>query len=245
MQKEHAQQQAIVKVIKKLIKQHKSRAKTDERRGQERVDFVQPVKIRTEDGKEFAILSRDLSATGVRLLGTKRLLGQKVQLELPNGSPPCRLSVASCGRAPSATTCSRTAAVLWSSWREKWIPRLAATRRGAADLAYALRVAAKRIRSLDPQLRRHLRVDFLDRVRQRFAVSRHVLFTIKVDQRGQHARRVAAHVAKENDRLRIVRFRGERFFKDGQTLLGLPGDLPDRECGLKLRFAVLVVHELF
>jgi hypothetical protein len=93
LQKEHVQQQAIVKVIKKLIKQHKTRAKTDERRGQERVDFVQPVKIRTEDGKEFALLSRDLSATGVRLLGTKRLLGQKVQLELPNADAPLRLLV--------------------------------------------------------------------------------------------------------------------------------------------------------
>ena len=93
VQKEHAQQQTIVKAIKKLIKQHKTRAKTDERRGQERVDFIQPVKIRTEDGKEIALLSRDLSATGVRLLGTKRLLGQKVQLELPSDEKPCRLLV--------------------------------------------------------------------------------------------------------------------------------------------------------
>jgi hypothetical protein len=93
LQKEHAQQQAIVKVIKKLIKQHKRQAKTDERRGQERVDFIQPVKVRTEDGKEFALLSRDLSATGVRLLGTKRLLGQKVQLELPNGNATCCMRV--------------------------------------------------------------------------------------------------------------------------------------------------------
>ena len=42
---------------------------------------------------EFALMSRDLSATGVRLLGTKRLLGQKVQLELPDGETPCRLLV--------------------------------------------------------------------------------------------------------------------------------------------------------
>lgn len=93
LQKEHARQSAIVKVIKKLIKAHKSRSKTDERRGQTRVDFIQPVKIRTEDGKVYGLLSRDLSATGVRLLGTKQLLGQKVQLELPNGKAPCRLLV--------------------------------------------------------------------------------------------------------------------------------------------------------
>ncbi len=95
VQKEHAQQQAIQKVIRKLIKQHKTRAKDDERRHQVRVDFIQPVKIRTEDGKEYALMSRDLSATGVRLLGTQRLLGQKVQLELPSGNdePACRLEV--------------------------------------------------------------------------------------------------------------------------------------------------------
>ena len=93
LQKEHAQQQAIQKAIRRLIKQHRQRGKDDERRRQARVDFIQPVKVRTEDGHEHALLSRDLSATGIRLLGTKRLLGQKVQLELPggDGNPPCRL----------------------------------------------------------------------------------------------------------------------------------------------------------
>jgi hypothetical protein len=95
LQKEHVQHQAVEKAIRRLIKQHKRKSKTDERRGQARIDFVQPVKVRTEDGKEFALMSRDLSATGVRLLGTKRLLGQKVQLELPsgNGDPACKLLV--------------------------------------------------------------------------------------------------------------------------------------------------------
>lgn len=95
LQKEHAQQQAIQKVIRKLIKQHRSRGKGDERRRQARVDFIQPVKIRTEDGTESTLMSRDLSATGVRLLGTKRLLGQKVQLILSTGNEEesCRLLV--------------------------------------------------------------------------------------------------------------------------------------------------------
>jgi hypothetical protein len=95
LQKEHAQQQAIQKVIRNLIKQHRRHGAGDERRGQARVDFIQPVKIRTEDGNEYTLMSRDLSATGVRLLGTKRLLGQKVQLDLPgpDGDAPCRLLV--------------------------------------------------------------------------------------------------------------------------------------------------------
>ncbi len=94
-EKERAQQQAIQKVIRKLIKQHRSRGKEDERRNQSRVDFIQPVKVRTEDGTEHALVSRDLSATGVRLLGTKRLLGHKVQIELPSGNaePARRLLV--------------------------------------------------------------------------------------------------------------------------------------------------------
>jgi hypothetical protein len=95
VQKEYDQQRAIQKAIRKLIKEHRNHHKRDERRGQARVDFVQPVKVRTDDAKEFTLISRDLSATGVRLLGTKRLLGQKVQLELPgtNGAPLCRLVV--------------------------------------------------------------------------------------------------------------------------------------------------------
>jgi hypothetical protein len=95
VRKERAQQQAIQKVIRRLIRQHRSRANKDDRRNQARVDFIQPVKVRTEDGKQYALMSRDLSATGVRLLGTKRLLGQKVQIELPGGDeePACRLSV--------------------------------------------------------------------------------------------------------------------------------------------------------
>lgn len=93
LQKEHAQQQQIVKVIRRLIRQHKRQSKADDRRGETRVDFIQPVKVRTEDGKEYALLSRDLSATGVRLLGTRRLLGQKVQLEFSDGVASHRLAV--------------------------------------------------------------------------------------------------------------------------------------------------------
>jgi hypothetical protein len=93
LQKEHAQKQAIQKAIRQLIKQHRSRHKQDERRGQTRVDFIHPIKVHTEDGKEHTLLSRDVSPTGIRLLGTKRLLGQKVQVDLPTGNDhaSCRL----------------------------------------------------------------------------------------------------------------------------------------------------------
>lgn len=95
LQKEQEKQRQIEKVIRQLIKSHRAAAKRDERRGQMRVDFIQPVKVRTDDEKEFTLLSRDLSPTGIRILGTKRLLGQKVHVELAVGedTPPCRLLV--------------------------------------------------------------------------------------------------------------------------------------------------------
>ena len=36
-----------------------------------------------EDGRQFTLLSRDLSPAGIRLVGTRRLLGQRVKIVLP------------------------------------------------------------------------------------------------------------------------------------------------------------------
>jgi hypothetical protein len=93
--KEHEQQFAVQRAIRRLIRQHRGPSKDRERRERARVDFIHPVKVRTEEGKEHTLLSRDLSATGIRLLGTRRLLGQKVQLDLPgeDGKCACRLLV--------------------------------------------------------------------------------------------------------------------------------------------------------
>jgi hypothetical protein len=85
LHEQQEQQRRIEKVVRQVIKVHKDSGKLQERRGEARVDFVQPVKVRTEDGKEFTLLSRDLSSTGIRLVGTRRLLGHKVQLSLPQG----------------------------------------------------------------------------------------------------------------------------------------------------------------
>lgn len=76
------QQRAIAKVIKSLIKEHKDAVKERERRGQIRVDFIHPVKVQTEDGKEMLLMCRDISTTGIRLIGTQRLLGHKVKITI-------------------------------------------------------------------------------------------------------------------------------------------------------------------
>jgi PilZ domain len=83
LQQEQSQQQAIQRAIRRLIKEYHASATRQERRVEERIDFVQPVKVETEDGRQFTLLSRDLSPTGMRLVGTKRLLGHKVRVNLP------------------------------------------------------------------------------------------------------------------------------------------------------------------
>jgi hypothetical protein len=95
LQKEQEQQRFIHQVVQRLIRQHKKARKQRDRRGAERIDFIQPVRVQLEDGRQFTLLSRDLSANGIRLLGTKRLLGQKVKVQIPqaNGEAICRLLV--------------------------------------------------------------------------------------------------------------------------------------------------------
>ena len=80
--------------MRRLIRQHKAAARI-ERRVEDRLDFIQSVKVRTEDGREHTLLSRDLSSTGIRLVGTVRLLGQKVRVSFAAdaGSEPSHFTV--------------------------------------------------------------------------------------------------------------------------------------------------------
>jgi hypothetical protein len=82
-------QQRVHEVVQELLQQHRA-ARSVERREQDRVDFIQPVQVRVEDGRTFTLLSRDLSPSGIRLVGTRRLLGQKVRVQVarPGGGSP-------------------------------------------------------------------------------------------------------------------------------------------------------------
>jgi hypothetical protein len=93
LQKELEQQRIIQKAVRQILKNYRDAAKQEDRRSQNRVDFMQALKVHTEDGKEYGLVSRDLSPTGMRLLGTKQLLGQKIRVDLPQGkeAAPCRL----------------------------------------------------------------------------------------------------------------------------------------------------------
>jgi hypothetical protein len=87
VRQEQSHQRDIHKAVRQLIKQYNALASKIERRVQDRVDFVQQVKVRTEDDREYTLLSRDLSPTGIRLISTRRFLGQKLRLTIPGGNP--------------------------------------------------------------------------------------------------------------------------------------------------------------
>jgi hypothetical protein len=83
LQQEQMQQRLIQRAIRRLIRRHQQQTNSPERRQQDRVDFVQPVTVEMEGGRQCTLLSRDISLTGIRLVGTRRLLGQKVRVSLP------------------------------------------------------------------------------------------------------------------------------------------------------------------
>jgi hypothetical protein len=83
VRKEQTQLRDIQKAVQKLIRQHRAAASAVERREEDRYEFIQPVRVCTEDDREFTLLSRDISPTGIRLIGTRRFLGQKVRVSIP------------------------------------------------------------------------------------------------------------------------------------------------------------------
>jgi hypothetical protein len=85
MELEQHQQRIIQRALRQLIRQYKTEAARIERRQNGRIDFIQQVKVQTEDGREFTLLTRDISTTGIRLIGTRSLLGQKVRVHIPRG----------------------------------------------------------------------------------------------------------------------------------------------------------------
>jgi hypothetical protein len=89
VRQEQSQQRGIQKTIRQIIRQVKNAAAQVERREQERVDFIQQVKVKTEDQREYTMLTRDLSPTGIRLIGTRRFLGQKIHVSIPGTDGAC------------------------------------------------------------------------------------------------------------------------------------------------------------
>jgi hypothetical protein len=87
VRQEQDHQRLIQEAVEQLILHHQS-APRIERREVNRVDFVQVVKAQGEDGRELTLLSRDLSVSGIRLIGTRGLLGQKIRIRIPRPDGP-------------------------------------------------------------------------------------------------------------------------------------------------------------
>ena len=86
------QRQAVRRAVRGLIRRHRATQQV-ERRGHDRVDFIQPVRVLTEDQRERRLLSRDLSTTGIRLISSRSFLGQKVRVIIGEGEDACSLLV--------------------------------------------------------------------------------------------------------------------------------------------------------
>jgi hypothetical protein len=82
VRREQAQQRVVSRAVRQILADRSAGASV-ERRGQDRVEFVQTVTIRTEEGEELVQHTRDLSPNGIRLVGAKRLLGHKVHVLVP------------------------------------------------------------------------------------------------------------------------------------------------------------------
>jgi hypothetical protein len=80
---EQSHQREIHRAVREMLQQYKSKATEVERRQHGRTPFVQPTKVITSDHRELRVLSRDLSPTGMRLIGTRSLQGQKVRVLIP------------------------------------------------------------------------------------------------------------------------------------------------------------------
>jgi hypothetical protein len=93
-QRQEAQHQAIRATVHDLVEQYRREASRQERREADRISFIQPAKVEMTDGQEHHVLTKDISASGIRLLGSRDLLGQKIRVRVPSiQGPPCSFLV--------------------------------------------------------------------------------------------------------------------------------------------------------
>lgn len=72
----------INRAVRKLIRQYKAITSGMERREHRRIHFIHPIRVFTSDHRELSLMSQDISLTGLRIIGTCELKGQKVRVLL-------------------------------------------------------------------------------------------------------------------------------------------------------------------
>jgi hypothetical protein len=78
----------IRKAVYQVVGEYRKTAGQKERREDDRIAYFQPVKIELPDGRSHEVLTRDISSSGMRLLGSRDLLGQKVRVLIPRLEGP-------------------------------------------------------------------------------------------------------------------------------------------------------------
>jgi hypothetical protein len=75
--------ESIAAAVHRVVEAYRESRRKGERREKGRTDLVLPAEVRTESGEAFTVLTRDISETGLRLISTRRLLGQRLVVHLP------------------------------------------------------------------------------------------------------------------------------------------------------------------
>lgn len=83
--------QAIQSAVHELVQEYRQVAEIQDRREVDRVMFMQPVTAETADGQRLRVLTKDISSSGIRLIGNRGLLGQKLRVSVPSAAGPERI----------------------------------------------------------------------------------------------------------------------------------------------------------
>lgn len=88
VRQEQRQTRQVHRVVRGLIAQFQSLAEGAERREHPRITFVQPVRVLTAEEGELNFITKDLSLSGICLIGNRSLKGQTVRLVIPVPTKP-------------------------------------------------------------------------------------------------------------------------------------------------------------
>ncbi|MBY0526182.1 MAG: hypothetical protein K2R98_22500 [Gemmataceae bacterium] len=81
---DHVHLRHLQRAVRWLIRQQRAvEAVHVERRSHRRMHFVCPVQVETADHRVLNLVSREISVSGIRLLGTMALQGQRVRVWIP------------------------------------------------------------------------------------------------------------------------------------------------------------------
>lgn len=82
-QQQAAVHQRIHQAVHELVSEYRQVVDQQERREADRITFLTPVRLYTANGGSHEVLTKDISSSGLRVLGSRDLLGQKIRVRIP------------------------------------------------------------------------------------------------------------------------------------------------------------------